>query len=256
VARKNVKATSASAQRSPVVVVLIIAAVVALGAVGYALSANVGGNDMATGPVEVPGLNDPDTLRALARSVSRGSADATIKIIEFGDYQCPACRYFHDSVKPRLDVAYVDSGIAQFVFYDFPLSQIHPYAFLAARAAQCALDQGNEPFWKYHTKLYEDQPIWSTRSAPPARDFVSYAEELGMDAAAFEGCVRSDRHADVVTAGQRVGMNFNLLRTPSVFIQVGNAIPRVVDYSSVETLYTDIVAPIDSIQSGRTPPAG
>ena len=253
-ARKNLKKPTASAQRSPVMVALIIAAVLAIGAVGYALSANVG-RGMVTTPIDMPGLNNPDTLRALARSVSRGSADATIKIIEFGDYQCPACRYFHDSIKPRLDLAYVDPGIAQFVFYDYPLSQIHPHAFLAARAAQCALDQGNETFWKYHTKLYESQPIWSTRRAPPARDLVNYAEQLGMDTTVFEGCLRSAKHADVVTATQTVATRFNLQRTPAVLIQMGNAIPRVVDYSSLETLYTDIVAAMDSIRVGSaTPP--
>ena len=253
-ARKNRKEKSAPAQRSPVVVVLVIAAVLAVGAVGYALTANVAGSNMVTAPIDVPGLNNPDTLRALVRSVTRGSADATIKIIEFGDYQCPGCRYFHESVKPRLDMAYIDSGIAQFVFYDYPLTSLHPYAFLAARAAQCALDQGDEPFWKYHARLYQDQPIWSTRSAPPARDLVNYAEEVGMDAAVFEGCLRSDKHADGVTASQRAAMNLNLSGTPAVLIQVGNAIPRVVEYTTLESLHTNIVAAMDSLRLGSTTP--
>jgi protein-disulfide isomerase len=251
VARKNVKKASAPAQRSPVVVVLIIAAVVAIGAVGYAVSSNVGGNNMAMAPIDVPGLNNADSLRALATSISKGSPDARIKIIEFGDYQCPSCRYFHDSIKPRLELAYVEPGIAQFVFYDFPLSQIHPYAFLAARAARCAGDQGNEQYWQYHTKLYQNQPTWSTRSAPPARDLVTYAEELGMDAAAFETCLRSDKHADVVTANQKAAMNLNLPGTPAILIQVGNGIPRQVDWTNLEGLYPAIVAAMDSLQAGN-----
>jgi protein-disulfide isomerase len=251
VARKNVKKTSAQAPRSPVVVVLIIAAVVALGAVGYALSSNVSGNNMAMAPIDVPGLNNTDSLRALATPISKGSATAQIKIIEFGDYQCPSCRYFHDSIKPRLELAYIDTGIAQFVFYDFPLSQIHPYAFLAARAARCAGDQGNEQYWQYHTKLYQNQPTWSTRAQPPARELVTYAEELGMDESAFESCLRSDKYADVVTANQKAAQNLNLPGTPAVLIQLGNGIPRQVEWTNLETLYPAIVAAMDSVQAGN-----
>ena len=250
-ARKNVKKTSAQAPRSPVVVVLIIAAVVAIGAVGYAVSSNVGSNNMAMGPIDVPGLNNTDSLRALATPISKGNEAAQIKIIEFGDYQCPSCRYFHDSIKPRLELAYVDTGIAQFVFYDFPLSQIHPFAFIAARAARCAGDQGNEQYWQFHTKLYENQPTWSTRAQPPARDFVAYAEELGMDESAFESCLRSEKHADVVTANQKAAQNLNLPGTPAVLIQVGNGIPRQVEWTSLETLYPAIVAAMDSVQAGN-----
>ena len=249
-ARKNVKKPGAAAPKSPVVVVLIIAAILGVGSVLYGLSSNVGSNDMVMAPVEVPGLNNADTLRALATSVSKGNPDAQIKIIEFGDYQCPSCRYFHDSIKPRLDLAYIDPGIAQFVFYDFPLSQIHPYAFLAARAARCAGDEGNEQYFQYHTKLYQNQPAWSTRTAPPARDFVTYAEELGLDAEAFEACLRSDKHADVVTANQKAAMNLNLPGTPAILIQVGNGIPRQVDWSTLESLYPAIVSAVDSLRAG------
>jgi protein-disulfide isomerase len=251
VAHKNVKKAGAPAPRSPVVVVLIIAAVLAIGAVGYAVSSNVSGNSMVMAPIDVPGLNNADSLRALATSVTKGNASAQIKIIEFGDYQCPSCRYFHDSIKPRLDLAYIESGIAQFVFYDFPLSQMHPYAFLAARAARCAGDQGNEQYWQYHSKLYQNQPTWSTRSAPPARDLVGYAEELGMDATAFENCLRSDKFADVVTANQKAAQNLNLPGTPAILIQVGNGIPRQVEWTTLETLYPAIIAAMDSVQAGN-----
>lgn len=249
-ARKNQKA-SAATKRSPFVVVLIVAAVVAVGVVGYAVSSNVGNSQMATGPIEVAGLNNMDTLRALATGMTLGDSSAPIRIVEFGDYQCPSCRYFQQSVKPRIDLTYIESGQAQFVFHDFPLSQIHPYAFLAARAARCAGDQGGTTrYFEYHDRLFMSQPEWASRTNLPAREFVNYAEEMGLDAAAFEACLRSDRFADVVTANQYAASQLNLPGTPAVLIQVGSAPMRRVDWSTLEELFPAIVAAVDSARAG------
>jgi protein-disulfide isomerase len=232
------------------VVPLIVAAVVAVGVVGYAVSSNVGGSDMVVAPIEVEGLDDPTRLAELAQPVTLGSPDAPIKIMEFADYQCPSCQYFQQSVKPRLDLAYLEEGIAQLVFYDFPLN-MHPHAFLAARAARCAGDQGQERYWQYHDALFQNQPSWSFSTAPPARQFVNYAEGLGLDGAAFEGCLRSDRHAEVVTANLHLAMELNMPGTPSVMIQGPNdRLPRRVDWNTLDTLFEAIVTEVEAIQQG------
>jgi protein-disulfide isomerase len=246
VARKKEK-PAAKPKTSPFVVVLIVAAVVGVGVVGYAVSSNVGGNEMATQPIVVEGLNNPERLRELAVPVTLGNPDATIKIIEFGDYQCPSCRYFQQAVKPRISLTYIETGLAQFQFFDFPLS-IHPYAFLAARAARCAGDQ--DRYFDYHDTLFGNQPTWATRPAPPAREFVNYAEQLGLDEGAFESCLRSDRYADVVTANLEAAMQLNLPGTPAVLVQVGDGLPRRVDWSTLEELFPAIVAAVDSLRAG------
>jgi protein-disulfide isomerase len=251
VARKNREKPGASPKRSPFVVVLIVAAVVGVGVVGYAVSSNVGNSQMATAPIEVPGLNNMDTLRMLAAGVTLGDSTAPIRIIEFGDYQCPSCRYFQQSVKPRIDLTYIESGQAQFVFHDFPLVQIHPYAFLAARAARCAGDQGGAArYFEYHDQLFMNQPEWASRTNLPAREFVNYAEGMGLDAAAFEACLRSDRFADVVTANQYAASQLNLPGTPAVLVQIGTAPARRVDWSTLEELFPAIVAAVDSARAG------
>ena len=117
-------------------------AAIGLGVVGYNVSAGMFGSAVST-PVEVEGLDDPETLVAMARGVTKGEK-APITIVEFGDYQCPGCGSFGMSVKPLVEQAFVESGQAQFVFYDFPLVSIHPNAFLAARAARCAEDLARE----------------------------------------------------------------------------------------------------------------
>ena len=128
-------------------------------------------------PIEIS-FEDDQQLVALAQGVGKGDPDAAVTIVEFGDYQCPGCGSFAVSVKPRLEQEYVSSGEARFVYYDFPLIQIHPNAFLAARAARCADDQ--DLYWEYHEHLFRNQTAWSP-STNPGSDFRGYADELGLD---------------------------------------------------------------------------
>jgi protein-disulfide isomerase len=139
-------------------------------------------------------------------------------------------------VKGRIDLAYLQTDMAQFVFFDFPLVNAHPHAFLAARAARCAGDAGVEQYFKYHDALYINQTAWSISSAP-ARLFVDYSRDLGLDVDAFEGCLRSDRHADVVSANLRLAEEMALPGTPSVLVQgPGQALPQRLSESSFEAI--------------------
>jgi protein-disulfide isomerase len=171
---------------------------------------------MAVAPVEVAGLEDPQQLRELARGVVLGDSAAPITIMEFADYSCPHCGLFQAQIKPRIELAYVQDGQAKFVFHDRPLGSF-PHSFLAARAARCAGDQ--DRYFEYHDVLFQNQPTWSLRSAPPAGLFEGYAEELGLDATAFRGCLRSDRHADVVTANLRLAEQLDVYSTPTVLVR-------------------------------------
>ncbi len=115
------------------------AAALALAIIAYNLVSSMFDDTVrASVPVE---FDSPQELVALAEGVSSGNPDAPVTIMEFGDYQCPACQNFFRQAKPILDVSYIQPGRVQFVFYDFPLEGAHPNAFLAARAARCAGDQ-------------------------------------------------------------------------------------------------------------------
>ena len=160
----------------------------------------------------------PQELLDLAQGVVSGDPNAPITIMEFADYQCPSCQAFAQQVKPFIDLSYVQEGRANIIFYDFPLSEIHPNAFLAARAARCAGDQ--DAYWSYHDRLFQTQPQWSTR-ADPAGEFVGYAQALGLNRDEFRGCLRSDRHADVVSANRILGEQLGVQGTPTVLMDTG-----------------------------------
>ena len=197
--------------------------VIAAGAVGWSfLSGTLSAAATELIPEIVSGeIEDINALIELATGVERGDPDAPITIMEFGDYQCPACQQFATMTKPQVDVAYVQGGTARFVFHDFPLSG-HPHSFLAARAARCALDQGDDYYWPYHDQLFGHQSTWSASQSAPLRAFESYAGAIGLDVDDFAGCLNSDRHADVVSANMRLGMELGVTGTPTIFISKGN----------------------------------
>lgn len=195
----------------------IVLAVVAIAGIAMVGNAVLGGSgSAATAPVELEGIEDARRLYDLATPVVMGDPSAPVKIVEFGDYQCPGCGAFATRVKPQIKARYVDTGQAQFVFYDFPLTEIHPHAFLAARAARCAGDQ--DRFWEYHDVIFARQGSWSYARTAPIEQFTGYATELGLDAGAFQACLESDAHAEAVTANRKLGEQLGVNATPTLII--------------------------------------
>jgi len=210
-------AETKSGGTNPIYWIFAVVALAALAIVGTRLGGGALGQT-ATGPIEVEGLDDPGRLVELAQGMVLGDPNAPVTIYEFGDYQCPSCGMFAAQIKPLIESAYVSDGRAKFVFYDFPLVSIHPNAFLAARASRCAADQG--AYWEYHRKLFDEQPNWSASSSPVGL-FVRYAEAVEIEADDFESCVKSDRHAAVVTAQMRLGEALGVGGTPTVMVSKG-----------------------------------
>lgn len=196
--------------------VLGAVAVIGIGVVAY----NAGSSAFSsavTAPIELE-ISSDEELVTLAQGVSMGDPSAPVTILEFGDYQCPGCAAFALQAKPPIKQQFVDTGEAEFVFYDFPLISIHPNAFLAARAARCAGDQGG--FWEYHDLLFRNQVRWATANMPSSA-FEDYAAQTGLDEGDFGSCLNSDRFADVVTANMELGNRMSVGSTPTVLINAG-----------------------------------
>ncbi|MEK3904975.1 DsbA family protein [Paenibacillus sp. FSL R7-0179] len=94
-----------------------------------------------------------------------GSGDAKVKVIEFADFKCPACKNWTASYLDTFIKDYVDSGKVQFYFMNFAF--IDRDSYLAASAGEAIYQQNNEKFWEYLHKLYENQgdesKIWATQ---------------------------------------------------------------------------------------------
>jgi protein-disulfide isomerase len=207
--KKSATTTQTGAnQRTIVLIGAVVLAVVAIIVIGMRREAGAG----ATQPVAME-MDPADIQRA--RGVDMGSADAPVQLHEYADYQCPACQQFSTFIHPLIKERLIDTGLVRLVRYDFPLINNHPHAFLAARAARCAGDQGR--YWEYHDVLYGRQPTWSpTRN--PADLFVEYAGLVGIDAGTFQRCLASDQHAEEVTRNLRLGESLGVNGTPSFII--------------------------------------
>lgn len=210
-----------------------LVAVVGIGWIGMSV-VNQGSGTAAIAPIQLTGLEDTDSLIAQAKGVTAGSPDAPVQILIFSDFTCPACRGFSGIAEPQLRVDYIDTDKARFTYYDFPLGgDAHRYGFIAARAARCADDQSM--FWQYHDVLFGRQDEWAYSADVPLDRFVDYAEMLRMDKGAFESCLRSDEHADVVTANRILGERLGVGSTPTIFIG-GRSVPNWQDYDGMKAM--------------------
>ncbi len=142
-----------------------------------------------------------------------GSKSAKVTMVEFGDYQCPACATVNLEIKKVLD-AYKGNPDFNFVFRNFPLPQ-HKKAFIAAEAAESAGAQGK--YFEMDFLLYENQMEWSD-SSDPLPFFVKYAEKLGLDLGRFNTDMKEHKFASVIRADAQDGNGLSVDHTPTVYI--------------------------------------
>jgi len=143
---------------------------------------------------------------------TKGSEDATVTLIEYSDFQCPACRSYHSFLN-RLTAEFGDNIL--FSYRHFPLHQIHPNAGPAAEAAEAAGRQGK--FWEMHDKLFDNQGEWEG-SHDAEELFTKYAGELGLDIEQFQTDMDSKEVRDKVRADENSGTAARVQGTPSLFL--------------------------------------
>lgn len=141
-----------------------------------------------------------------------GKADSKVKLVEYGDFQCPACKSYYPIVT-QLKQEYGDR--VAFQFRHFPLTQIHPNAFIGSRAAEAAGKQGK--FFEMHDVLYDNQETWSASSNPNSL-LEGYATQLGLNMDQFKSEMSSSAIADIINADVKAGQAFNISSTPTFVI--------------------------------------
>jgi protein-disulfide isomerase len=141
-----------------------------------------------------------------------GKTDAKVTLIEYGDFQCPACGAYHPIVK-QLKSDYADK--ISFQFRHYPLTQIHPNAFISSRAAEAAGKQNK--FFEMHDLLYEQQQAWSSTS-DPTQTFVAYASQLQLDVEKFKTDLSAESTGDAINADLRAGQQISVSSTPTFIL--------------------------------------
>lgn len=139
---------------------------------------------------------------------SEGPDDAPIVIVEFSDFECPFCTKWHNETYLPLLEEYPDQ--IKLVYRNFPLTSLHPNAYLSAEAAMCAGDQ--DRYWDYHEALFESQYGLSQAA------LIQYAEELNLEMNAFTTCVEERQYKDFVRADMDYAMSIGVQSTPTFFV--------------------------------------
>jgi protein-disulfide isomerase len=150
------------------------------------------------------------------------SSSAKVTLVEFGDYECPACGVYSPFVKNLLTDF---SGQINYAFRNYPLSQ-HKNALISSYAVEAAGLQGK--YWEMHEKVYSTQSIWSNMSDPTST-FMGYAKDLGLITDKFTSDLSSATVKTRVQNDTNDGNAVGITETPTFYI---NGIKVVIDGTS------------------------
>ena len=169
----------------------------------------VGFSSPTAGPSRTP-VERVDNLRLDAAHVSNVTGRGDVVIVEFTDFQCPFCGRHARETFPTLRRELIESGKARYASVNYPIERIHPAAVPAAKAVECAGEQGK--FWEMHTRLFSDA------TATAAARLAEHATSLGLDAARLTQCIGSDHVAAKVRSDQAEAQRFGISSTPTFLV--------------------------------------
>jgi protein-disulfide isomerase len=175
--------------------------------------------------------------------ISKGDPSAPLVIQEFADYQCPACASFAALTARALDEQYVKTGKVRWIFFDFPITQIHANALAAAQAARCAGEQGD--YWGMHDLLFARQREWSPERNPVGR-FREYARALRLDSGALADCIDSGRFRSVALQSRARGDALGVEATPTFLVgrqRISGVVPYDEFVRRIEEALAEVAAP-------------
>lgn len=160
---------------------------------------------------------------------AKGSAKASVTLIEYGDFQCPTCLSYYPFVTQLMREF---PTMLRVVFRDFPITTVHANAKAAAGAAGAAGKQGK--FWEMHNALFDNQGTWAKERDPEAL-FTSYAKQIRLDTDRFITDMHSASVDDKIKQDQDSGTALGVRGTPTFFLN-GQEIENPKDYKDFKTL--------------------
>ncbi len=144
----------------------------------------------------------------------KGAADAKVSLVEYSDFQCPACLAREPIMKQLFDEF---SGHVNFVYREFPLRTVHQNAQLAAQAAEAAGVQGK--FWEMHDAIFDHHDEWEKLTNEEAtKAFHGYAQEIGLDVTKYDSDFTSGNVKDAIEKDVQSALDAGVYSTPTFFL--------------------------------------
>jgi len=221
------KAVAASQGRSKAPFYALLGGIVAVAGIFIAYQ--------ATRPKATAITIDPNAPLPKAEGYVIGDTSARVEVLEFADFECPACGQFATVTEPDVRKRLVESGTITFRFLDFPLEQ-HQNSFAASMAAACANEQGK--FWEMHDAIFGAQDAWSGfATTRPKGVLQRLAESVGVNVAQWESCFDSQKYQLNIRANQKEGER-RLVRSTPTFVIGSKLIPGALNYDQFKA-YVD-----------------
>jgi protein-disulfide isomerase len=165
-----------------------------------------------------------------------GSGTAPLEVIEFADFECPACGQFATLTEPDVRTRLVNTGQVRIRYIDFPLP-MHKNTWDASLAAACANDQGK--FWQMHDALFANQDRWNTEATSRPRGPIGeLAKSVGLDMAKYGACMDADTHRAKIQSHLAEAEKRNIGSTPT-FVFNGTVVPSALPYDTFKKYVDD-----------------
>jgi protein-disulfide isomerase len=164
-------------------------------------------SDMSVDP-----LNEARSKLHPGISPSIGPADAKITLIEFADFECPSCRQLDRALRDLLP----KHPEIRFVYKDFPLTTIHPWAMTASLAGQCTAQQNPASFWKIHDIIFDSQDLITPSNV--WEKMADFANQIGLNVETFRACMANPDTTHEIEKTTAEGQDLNVTGTPTIFV--------------------------------------
>ncbi len=168
---------------------------------------------IATSKKEPSSNNGSSSKTSMLSNNVLGENAKGVVLLEYGDFQCPACAGYHPIIKQVVEKYNKD---IKFQFRNFPLQQIHQNARAASRTAEAAGKQGK--YWEMHDILYEQQESWAQSTAVNTI-FEGYATQLDLNIDKFKSDFSSSAVNETINADFAEGQKQGVDSTPTFFLQ-------------------------------------
>ncbi len=161
----------------------------------------------------------------------RGNKNAKVVVVNYDDFQCPFCSKMHQMLFPELLKEYGDK--VEFVYKDYPLSEIHPWATHAAVDANCLAAQSPDAYWEFADYIHANQHDISTEKTPDAqfaaldRLTTGQGQKHSVDLNKLQACIKA-QNEDSIKASMKEGESIGVQATPTMFVngqEVDGALP-------------------------------
>jgi protein-disulfide isomerase len=177
--------------------------------------------ELEPGDLPLPSMEETraglrDALAPGTPGYDRGASRAAVTVLEFADFGCRYCASFATDAYPRLANEFVRTGKVRWKYVPFVLGMF-PNGEQAARAAECAGEQGAGAFGRMHDQLYAGRADWENATGPDGL-FRSYAGAAHLDTARFASCYASERPAERIRQSNALADRLAVRSTPTFFV--------------------------------------